>query len=209
MLSAVVDWRLRLRRRHRVALVATMCAMVAQSAGADGLIPTPDKRWSLEIGAAALREAWDYNLSDEDVGAVLATFFYRLSRDWAFGVEFAGIGVHQERVPSVGMGGFALVTRWQRPLGAGSWFAEAGAGLSYGSGIVPDRGTRFNYMAQSSVGISRPLRAGRSLTAALMWLHLSNNGLAGRARNPDIQALGVRVGVSIALSRDPPASITP
>jgi len=75
--------------------------------------------------------------------------------------------------------------------------------LSYGSGIVPERGTRFNYIAQSSVGISRPLRTGLSMTAALMWLHLSNNGLANRARNPDIQAVGVRVGVSIPLSRDP------
>jgi hypothetical protein len=203
MLSAVVGWLLRWRHRHRVALVATLCAMVAQSARAEGSIAPGDTRWALEIGGAALREAWDYNLSDEDVGAVLATLFYRLSRDWALGVEFAGIGVHQERVPSVGVGGFALMARWQRPLGAGSWFADAGAGLSYGSGIVPERGTRFNYIAQSSVGISRPLRTGLRMTAALMWLHLSNNGLASRARNPDIQALGVRVGVSIPLSRDP------
>ena len=183
--------------------------MVSQSMSADGSMTRMDKRWVIETGGAALREAWDYNLSDEDVGAGFATLLYRLARNWALGVEVAGIGVHQERVPSVAVGGFALVTRWQRPLGAGSWFADVGAGLSYGSGIVPERGTRFNYIARSSVGLSRPVSARTSLSAALMWLHLSNNGVAGRARNPDIQAIGVRVGVSVLLSRDPSPSRTP
>ena len=186
-----------------------MCAMVPQSMSADVLITRTDKRWVFEIGGAALREAWDYNLSDEDVGALFATLLYRHARHWAFGVEVAAIGVHQERVPSVGVGGFTLVTRWQRPVGAGSWFADVGVGLSYATGIVPERGTRFNYVAQSSVGLSRPVGARTSLSAALTWLHLSNNGLRGRSRNPDIQALGVRVGVSVPLSRDPSARQTP
>jgi hypothetical protein len=201
MLSVVMKRGLALERREWAALVLVMCAMVSQSARADGLIIRPDRRWEVEVAAAALREAWDYNLTDEDAGALFATLFYHLTREWAVGVELAGIGVYQERVPSVGAGGFALVARWQRPLGAGSWFADAGGGLSYASGIVPERGTRFNYIAQSSVGISRPLTARTSLTTALAWLHLSNNGLAGRARNPDIQAVGVRVGVSVLLAR--------
>jgi hypothetical protein len=81
--------------------------------------------------------------------------------------------------------------------------------MALDAGTVPDRGARFNYLGQSSVGITRPVSARTSLTAALMWLHVSNNGLAGRARNPDIQALGVRVGVSVQLSRDPAPSRTP
>ena len=177
--------------------------MIHRRSGTD-----PGRRRTLDISGGVLREAWDYNLSDEDLGGIWATLFYPVSRHWAFGVEIAGIGVHQERVPSVAIGAFALVARWQRPLGGGSWFADTGAGLSYGSGIVPERGTQFNYVAHASVGILRPLRAGRSVTAALLWLHLSNNGLAGRSRNPDIQAVGVRVGVSLPLSRDPAPSAT-
>jgi hypothetical protein len=31
--------------------------------------------------------------------------------------------------------------------------------------------------------------------AAVRWIHFSNNGLAGRDRNPDIEATGAHVGV--------------
>ena len=159
--------------------------------------------WVGEMNAAVLREAWDYNIRDEDAAMVTGGLFYRWSRHWATGIELAAIGVHQEQVPSVVAGGFSLIVRWQRTCGRGRCFADAGGGLSYASDQVPEDGTRFNYLAQSAVGVSRPWSERAQLTYALVWLHISNNGLAGRSRNPDIQALGARVGVSVALWGNP------
>ncbi len=42
------------------------------------------------------------------------------------------------------------------------------------------------------------LRPGLHLLVGLRWIHVSNNGLAGSSRNPDIEAIGPQVGFSIA-----------
>jgi hypothetical protein len=33
------------------------------------------------------------------------------------------------------------------------------------------------------------------LLVGLRWVHVSNNGIAGRQRNPDIEALGPQLGL--------------
>ena len=40
-----------------------------------------------------------------------------------------------------------------------------------------------------------PIRDGLQLMAGLRLAHVSNNGLAGRDRNPDIEAPGPQIGV--------------
>jgi hypothetical protein len=42
------------------------------------------------------------------------------------------------------------------------------------------------------------LRPGTHLLAGLRWIHVSNNGLAGRDRNPDIEAIGPQMGILIS-----------
>jgi hypothetical protein len=186
-------------------LMVLSVLMVSQPAAAAPDRPSsPDVAaasvWTLEITGGVFREAWDYNLSDEDLGGGTTAVFRRLGRAWSVGVRALLLGVHQERVPSTIVSGGSLLVRWHRPRPSGDYFAEIAGGLSYAAGVVPQRGTQFNYVAESGMGVRRSLTGRTGLVATLSWLHLSNNGLAGRSRNPDIQAFGIRIGVTMPLA---------
>lgn len=70
-------------------------------------------------------------------------------------------------------------------------------GISEADTLVPPRGTRFNYLALGSAGVTIRMTSSVHLLTALKWVHVSNNGLAGRHRNPDIEAVGPQVGLLI------------
>ena len=128
-----------------------------------------------------------------------------MSTWWAFTpdatlvFEFHATRVFQHPARAAFVGGFMPLVRW-RAVDARHWsvFVEGGPGLSWSDTGVPPRGTRFNYLLLAGSGLSR--RVGRQTHALLgfRWLHLSNNGRAGRSRNPDIEALGPYAAVSVA-----------
>jgi hypothetical protein len=60
------------------------------------------------------------------------------------------------------------------------------------------RGTRFNYVGIGGVGMTKRISRGVHWIAGLDLMHVSNGGYAGRSRNPDIEAIGPRVGVLMA-----------
>jgi hypothetical protein len=86
-----------------------------------------------------------------------------------------------------------------RVLRRGGWslFWEFEVGVSEADTLVPPRGTRFNYLAQGGAGVTMRIRHGVHVLAGLRWIHVSNNGLAGSSRNPDIEAVGPTIGVLI------------
>jgi hypothetical protein len=43
--------------------------------------------------------------------------------------------------------------------------------------------------------VTTRLKGGTHLLTGVKLVHVSNNGLAGRARNPDIEAVGARIAV--------------
>jgi hypothetical protein len=107
--------------------------------------------------------------------------------------------VSQRGVDAVMMGGtFGVRGRLYRHR-RWSLFAGGEVGLSDADTYVPPRGTRFNYLAIGTVGATFQLpRSGLHLLAGLEVIHVSNGGFAGRDRNPDIEAIGPRVGLLIA-----------
>jgi hypothetical protein len=88
----------------------------------------------------------------------------------------------------------------QRVVKRDRWagFVEVRVGVSDADRFVPPRGTRFNYVAFAGVGATFRLRRGTHAIAGFEWMHISNGGLAGRDRNPDIEAVGPKVGVLLA-----------
>jgi hypothetical protein len=78
-----------------------------------------------------------------------------------------------------------------------SLFLEGEVGVSESDTYVPPRGTRFNYVALGAAGATIRLRPGLHLLTGMKLLHVSNNGLAGRNRNPDIEAVGPHASVLI------------
>ncbi len=81
--------------------------------------------------------------------------------------------------------------------GRASAFLQFDLGISDAAVALPPGGTRFNYVAIGGGGAMVRLNNRLQLLAALEVIHISNGGLAGPDRNPDIEAIGPTVGVSI------------
>lgn len=151
----------------------------------------------LALSAASLAEAWNYNASREEIYVASGGLRYELGQRLAVGVDVLTAYVSQRGVDTFAMG-------W---LGGAKWKVycrgrrtislDIDVGMARSEIATPPRGTRFNYLFRTGVTASTPVRGGVHASFGTTWLHLSNNSLEGRGRNPDIQALGVTAGVLV------------
>jgi hypothetical protein len=156
----------------------------------------------LELVVMSLVEAWNDNGSRETLSGGEVTVLQPLRERFSLTVGPSVSYVDQRGVDAYTLAATVGV-RWRAWSRARSTaFAGLSVGASRAELPIPPRGTRFNYILRLDGVIVR--RVARDDTVALVagvtWLHLSNNGLAGRDRNPDIQALGFRIGVSLPMS---------
>jgi hypothetical protein len=164
--------------------------------------PAPDdpfarRGWHLERGVHGAIETWNYNISHEDMLGSIAGLTYGLGRGVAlvaqsplYYVWQRGTDAYLFGVTTGLRGRFARRPRW-------SVFWEFQVGISEADTYTPPRGTRFNYLALGGGGVTVRMRPGVHAVAGLRWVHVSNNGLAGRSRNPDIEAVGPSAGVLV------------
>ena len=157
--------------------------------------PDVRDRWQLELTGRFFLEVWDLNLYQEQLVGGAITLSRQLTPNWTLGVETSLLHVNQEPIGNVLLPAVTVMVRWSVfRAGETSVFLDGGGGASYASDEVPNRGTRFNLIFQSGVGLVRPLSPRIALVGGLRWLHVSNNSLHGRDHNPDIQALGLYIG---------------
>ena len=157
--------------------------------------PDVRDRWQLELTGRFFLEVWDLNLYQEQLVGGAITLSRQLTPNWTLGVETSLLHVNQEPIGNVLLPAVTVMVRWSAfRVGETSVFFDGGGGASYASDEVPNRGTRFNLIFQSGVGLVRPLSPRIALVGGLRWLHVSNNSLHGRDHNPDIQALGLYIG---------------
>ncbi len=142
-------------------------------------------------------ETWNYNVSHEEMFGGFAGATYAVREGLALRAGAPLSYVSQRGIDGWQLGAtFGIrgrVFRWR----ATSMFLGFEVGVSEADTFVPPRGTRFNYLAIGSAGAAARVRRGIHVFAALKWIHVSNNGLAGRSRNPDIEAVGPQLGVLI------------
>jgi hypothetical protein len=152
---------------------------------------------SLEFGTAVMPEAWNYNESREWLFEGSGSMWWVFKKGFAVGIELQQVRVFQ-KTPDAWVQGFSPLFRW-RYLERPAWnaYLEVGPGISWSDRPTPPRGTLFNYLFQSETGVMRRLTASTHAVAAFRFLHLSNNGREGITHNPDIEALGLRLGVAI------------
>ena len=81
--------------------------------------------------------------------------------------------------------------------GRTSAFLQFDLGISDAAVAVPPGGTRFNYLAIGGGGLTVQINRRLHAIAALEVTHISNAGIAGPDRNPDIEAIGPSIGVTI------------
>lgn len=157
--------------------------------------PFARRAWALELESHGALETWNYNVSHEEMLALYAGITYGLGK----GVTLRG-GASLYRVWQRRTDGYLFGATWgvrsrivRRPRWSAFWEFEVG--VSESDTFVPPGGTRFNYLARGGGGVTVRLRQGVHGVAGLRWVHVSNNGLAGRSRNPDIEAVGPMLGV--------------
>jgi hypothetical protein len=151
--------------------------------------------WHASVGASALAESWDYNESRE----VLAGLVFGVDRQvWrAVAVRVEGLALHvAQDTADAWLRGFTIGgrARWSRSFGHP--FVDLAVGLSHATRDIPARGSASNFLIVSGGGVEIPV-GDLSLELAARWLHVSNNGRAGRHRNPDIQALGAVLAIGL------------
>lgn len=151
--------------------------------------------WHFEADTSAVLEAWNYNGSHEEL--------YGLSEGVTYGVRDGVLLTLNQRIWYVSQRandsyvlGLTVGVRgrvWQR--GRASAFVEGDLGISDAAIAAPPRGTRFNYLAIGSGGVLVGVSPRAQVLAALLLVHISNASLKGPGRNPDIEAIGARVGI--------------
>ena len=162
--------------------------------------PPPDDpfvrgSWNFQLAGHAAFEIWNYNGNHEEMYGFVPGLSYGLSDAVAAVVTFPMYYVDQRGVDAALQGiTFGLRSRLYR-RGQASIFFDFDVGVSYADTYTPPRGTRFNYLALGTIGVIVPVRRDLFVTAGLRLIHVSNNGLAGRERNPDIEALGPQIGI--------------
>ena len=151
--------------------------------------------WHLELGTHGAIETWNYNLSHENMLAATMGVSYGLRRNLAL-VLSAPLYYVEQRGADAWLLGTTWGIRWRAlEVSRLGIFVEVEVGLSRAELPAPPGGTRFNYLALGGGGVSLRLSRGAHLLSGLKWVHVSNNGLAGRHRNPDIEAVGPRLSV--------------
>jgi hypothetical protein len=178
-----------------VTMTNVVSAQTTVSAGADD--PFARRAWAVELGGQAELEAWNYNGNHEEIFGISTGFTYGLGKGVVLTVAWPLSYVSQRGVDALVLGGTIGVRGRVYRRSRVSVYWEAGVGVSDADTSIPPRGTTFNYIAQGGGGATIALGHGLHALAAVRWIHLSNNGLAGRDRNPDIEAIGAQVGVVV------------
>jgi hypothetical protein len=151
-----------------------------------------------EFSFGPMVEIWNFNGRQEWLVDGTAAMWGAIGRGFCLGVEFSHLRIFQE-TPGAFVQGLSPLIRW-RVVDRERWevFIDAGPGLSWSDLPTPPRGTKFNYLFQSSAGVMRRVGGNSHAVMGVRFLHLSNNHREGRQHNPDLEMLGPFAGFSFS-----------
>jgi hypothetical protein len=161
--------------------------------------PFAKGRWRAEFFAQAALEAWNYNPSHEELFGLVQGVSYGLREGLVLIARQRLTYISQRRNDSRMLG----LTLGLRPRvyrrGRTSGFLQFDVGISDAAVATPPGGTRFNYLAIGGGGVTIRMNNRVHAIAVIEVIHISNAGVAGHDRNPDIEAIGSSLGISIGL----------
>jgi hypothetical protein len=177
-------------------------ALLAADARAQGTSATPDDafakgRWRAEFFAQAALEAWNYNPSHEELYGLVQGVSYGLRDGLVLIARQRLYYVSQRRNDSRVLGLTTGLRARVYQRGRASLFLQFDVGISDAAVALPPGGTRFNYVAIGGGGFIMPINRRVHAVASIEVIHVSNAGIAGHDRNPDIEAIGPALGISI------------
>jgi hypothetical protein len=169
----------------------------AQEPAAPADDPFAAGRWHAEGILNGALETWNYNVSHEELYGLTEGLTYGVKDGVVFTMNQHIYYVSQRANDSWLLGLSCGFRRRVYRRGRSSVFIDGAVGISDAAIAAPPRGTRFNYLATGSGGVLVRVRPRVHALAALQWIHVSNNSLKGPGRNPDIEAVGPRIGVVV------------
>jgi hypothetical protein len=179
-------------------VVALTASAHAQSPPADSDDAFEKGKWRAEFAVQAAVEAWNYNPSHEELYGLTQGISYGVRDGLAVIVRQRLFYVSQRRNDSRVLGlTTGLRGRVYRRKHA-SLFLQFDVGISDAAVAAPPGGTRFNYLAIGGFGATFRLNRRLHAIGTLDVIHLSNAGIAGHDRNPDIEAIGPSLGLLIS-----------
>lgn len=154
-------------------------------------------RWRAEFLAEAALEAWNYNPSHEELYGLTQGVSYGLRDGLMLIARQRLFYVSQRRNDSRVLGITSGLRGRVYRRGRTSGFVQFDVGISDAAVALPPGGTRFNYLAIGGVGVMMQLNRRIQALAIVEVIHISNAGIAGHDRNPDIEAIGPTLGITI------------
>ncbi|HXG55558.1 MAG TPA: hypothetical protein VNJ03_09300 [Vicinamibacterales bacterium] len=192
MLNSTIRTRLTIAHCVTVLLLWTAAPALAQSDPGDLFTKG---EWHLELGAHGAVETWNYNISHENMFAGAPGVTYGLGKGTVFVVNTPLYYVDQRGIDAMFLGVTWGVRGRVYRRSRFSVYLEFEVGISKADVFTPPGGTRFNYLALGAAGLTTRLSSETHLLTGIKWVHVSNNSLAGRSRNPDIEAVGPHVAI--------------
>ena len=154
-------------------------------------------RWHAEFALQAALEAWNYNVSHEELYGLHQGVTYGLRDGLVLAVRqrlyYISQRANDTRVLGLTGGLRARVCR----VGRASVFLQFDLGISDAAVAAPPRGTRFNYLGSGGGGVLTRLNSRVHLITSLDVVHVSNAGVKGPDRNPDIESIGSTLGLIV------------
>jgi hypothetical protein len=190
---------MRLTILHALLLVlATAGRAGAQSAApAADATPFSRGRWHFEFDGNAALEAWNYNASHEELYGLAQGLTYGLRDGLVLRMNQRFLYVSQRGEDGVVLGLTAGVRGRIVQRGRTAVFLQGEVGISHTALAAPPRGTRFNYLAIGGGGLMVRLNGRTHAVSALQLIHISNADVKGDGRNPDIEAIGLSLGLNL------------
>ena len=151
--------------------------------------------WHFELAAQAAIEAWNYNISHEEIYAVSEGVTYGMRDGLTLRMNQRIAYVSQRAEDAVLLGLTIGVRGRVYRRGRVSAFLQGEVGISHTAIATPPRGTRFNYVAAGGGGAMVRVKPRVHLVTTMQLIHISNAGVKGPGRNPDIEAIGPSLGL--------------
>lgn len=152
-------------------------------------------RWHFETEAIAAVEAWNYNVSHEELYGLSEGVTYGLRDGLALRASQRFAYVSQRSQDAVMLGLTIGVRGRLYQRGRVAAYLQGDVGISHTAIATPPRGTRFNYVAIGGGGVMVRVHARAHVFSTLQLVHISNASLKGPGRNPDLEAIGPTVGL--------------
>jgi hypothetical protein len=188
---------MRLTILHALLLIAAGVTSARAQSPPGGDNPFAAGRWHFETDAFAGVEAWNYNISHEEIFGLTEAVGYGLKDGLVLRGAQRLAYVSQRAEDAVLLGLTIGVRQRVYQRGRVSWFVQGDVGISHTAIATPPRGTRFNYLAMGGGGAAVRVASRLHLVGTLQVIHVSNAGLKGPGRNPDLEAIGPSIGLLI------------